>query len=113
MTVAVDPALIDLAMRLADASGPIALNYFRTDTAVERKDDASPVTRADREAEDVLRQLLIAEAPDQGILGEEHGSERLDAEYVWSITPNTGTPLRVSAIRVPNSGIPLMKARVL
>lgn len=51
MTGTADPALIDLALNLADTSGPVILDYFRTDIAVERKDDASPVTRADREAE--------------------------------------------------------------
>ena len=110
-----DPAMIDLALRLADTSGPVILGYYRTDVAVERKDDASPVTRADREAEDVLRQLLAAEVPDHGIFGEEHGSERLDAEYVWVLDPIDGTrafvngiPLFGTLIALTRNGTPVL-----
>jgi len=115
MNDTVDPALIDLALRLADASGPVVLDYFRTNTAVERKDDASPVTRADREAEEVLRQRLAAEAPDHGIFGEEHGGERLDAEYVWVLDPIDGTrafingiPLFGTLIALTRNGAPVL-----
>jgi inositol-phosphate phosphatase/L-galactose 1-phosphate phosphatase/histidinol-phosphatase len=115
MSNTVDPALIDLALRLADASGPVVLDYFRTNTAVEHKDDASPVTRADREAEEVLRQRLADEAPEHGILGEEHGGERLDAEYVWVLDPIDGTrafvngiPLFGTLIALTRNGAPLL-----
>ena len=110
-----DPALIDLALQLADTSGPVILDYFRADLAVERKDDASPVTRADREAETVLRQRLATEVPDHGILGEEHGSERLDAEYVWVLDPIDGTrafingiPLFGTLIALTRNGAPVL-----
>ena len=115
MSGKVDPALIDLAMRLADASGPVILDYFRTGFGVERKDDASPVTRADREAETVLRELLAAEMPEHGIFGEEHGSERLDAEYVWVLDPIDGTrafingiPLFGTLIALTRNGTPVL-----
>ncbi|MDH3739036.1 MAG: histidinol-phosphatase [Alphaproteobacteria bacterium] len=115
MTGSVDQEYIDLALKLADASGPVVLGYFRTNLAVERKDDASPVTRADREAETVLRQLLAAEAPAHGVLGEEHGSERLDAEYVWVLDPIDGTrafvngiPLFGTLIALTRNGAPVL-----
>jgi len=115
MSGKVDPALIDLAMQLADASGPVILDYFRTDFAVERKDDSSPVTRADRETEEVLRQMLAAEVPEHGILGEEHGGERLDAEYVWVLDPIDGTrafingiPLFGTLIALTRNGAPVL-----
>lgn len=115
MTGTVDPAFVDLALRLADASGPVVLGYFRTNLAVERKDDASPVTRADREAETVLRQMLAIEAPDHGVLGEEHGGERLDAEYVWVLDPIDGTrafvngiPLFGTLIALTRDGAPVL-----
>ena len=115
MTGTIDQAFIDLALRLADTSGPVVLNYFRTNLAVERKDDASPVTRADREAETVLRQLLATAAPDHGVLGEEHGGERLDAEYVWVLDPIDGTrafvngiPLFGTLIALTRNGAPIL-----
>lgn len=83
--------LIDLAERAANLSRPILRRYFRADLDVIRKGDASPVTRADREAEAAIRQLLGREAPDHGIIGEEHGSERADADYVWILDPLDGT----------------------
>jgi inositol-phosphate phosphatase/L-galactose 1-phosphate phosphatase/histidinol-phosphatase len=82
---------VELAQRLADASGAVIRRHFRTPVAVDAKGDASPVTIADRDAEAAIRALLKAEVPDHGILGEEHGSEGLDAEYVWVIDPIDGT----------------------
>jgi inositol-phosphate phosphatase/L-galactose 1-phosphate phosphatase/histidinol-phosphatase len=115
MSGKVDPALIDLAMQLADASGPVILDYFRTGIDVEHKDDSSPVTRADREAETALRELLAAEASDHGVFGEEHGSERLDAEYVWVLDPIDGTrafvngiPLFGTLIALTRNGTPVL-----
>jgi inositol-phosphate phosphatase/L-galactose 1-phosphate phosphatase/histidinol-phosphatase len=111
----VDPALINLALHLADTSGPVTLDYFRSNLTVERKDDASPVTRADCEAEIALRQQLAAEVPEHGIFGEEHGSERLDAEYVWVLDPIDGTrafvngiPLFGTLIALAHDGVPVL-----
>ncbi len=115
MTGAIASEFVDLSLKLADASGPVILDYFRTSLAVERKDDASPVTQADREAEMALRQLLTAEVPDHGILGEEHGGERLDAEYVWVLDPIDGTrafingiPLFGTLIALTRNGVPVL-----
>ena len=55
--------LVDLALKLADESGPIVLNYFRKSLSVEFKSDDSPVTKADKEAESALRRLLALETP--------------------------------------------------
>jgi inositol-phosphate phosphatase/L-galactose 1-phosphate phosphatase/histidinol-phosphatase len=95
---AIDPALVSLAHRLADAAGDAAMRHFRTSFDVELKDDASPVTRADREAEAAMRALLADAVPDHGILGEEHGAERLDAEFVWVLDPIDGTRAFVNGI---------------
>ena len=77
--------------RLGDTVRPIHRRYFRSGVAVERKDDDSPVTRSDREAEQALRQAIADAFPEDGILGEEFGSERLDARRVWVLDPLDGT----------------------
>ena len=82
---------IDLAERLADASGAIVRRYFRTTLEVEDKPDKSPVTVADREAETAIRKLIEEAFPDHGIVGEEYGAVRADAKYVWVLDPIDGT----------------------
>ena len=84
-------AYIDLAQRLADVSGAIARRYFRTRVAVDDKDDSSPVTIADREAEAAMRDLIGRTFPAHGIIGEEHGNERAGASHVWVLDPIDGT----------------------
>jgi inositol-phosphate phosphatase/L-galactose 1-phosphate phosphatase/histidinol-phosphatase len=82
---------IQLASRLADAAGAVIRRYWRTPVAVDDKGDQSPVTIADREAEAAMRQIIGQTCPDHGILGEEHGSQHLDAKYVWVLDPVDGT----------------------
>ncbi|MGE5506108.1 MAG: histidinol-phosphatase [Actinomycetota bacterium] len=82
---------IALAERLAEAARPVIRKYFRTPVAVDDKDDASPVTIADREVEAAMRELIRAAFPGHGILGEEHGRENCDAEFVWVLDPIDGT----------------------
>lgn len=91
MTEPCPTPLVTLAERLADASGPVIRQYFRTPVAVDDKADASPVTIADREAERTIRAIIEAERPDDGIYGEEFGTKNLDAEWVWVIDPIDGT----------------------
>ena len=80
-----------LANRLADAAGEAIRPLFRSNWAHEAKADASPVTEADRAAEAAMRRLLDAEAPRDGIIGEEYGATREDAERVWVLDPIDGT----------------------
>jgi histidinol phosphatase-like enzyme (inositol monophosphatase family) len=96
----VDPcpeAFIAFAERLAERAGEIVRRYYRTPVQVVDKADLSPVTIADREAESALRQLIGATYPEHGIIGEEHGSERPEAEHVWVIDPIDGTRSFVAA----------------
>jgi inositol-phosphate phosphatase/L-galactose 1-phosphate phosphatase/histidinol-phosphatase len=83
--------LVALALALADCAGEIVRPYFRTPITVETKADLSPVTIADRESEMAMRRLINATVPDHGILGEEFGPERTDAEWVWVLDPIDGT----------------------
>ncbi len=78
---------IALAHRLADAAGAAIRPLFRSDWSHEAKADASPVTEADRAAEAAMRKLLDAEAPRDGIIGEEYGAERADAARQWVLDP--------------------------
>ena len=82
---------IALAHRLADAAGAAIRPLFRAAFTHEAKADASPVTEADRAAEAAMRRLLDAEAPRDGIIGEEYGAERADAARQWVLDPIDGT----------------------
>ena len=79
--------------RLAEAAGETILPFFRTNLAVNHKGTGAfdPVTEADRAAEMAMRTLIGRNFPDHGIIGEEHGNERADAEYVWVLDPIDGT----------------------
>ncbi|NIR50599.1 histidinol-phosphatase, partial [candidate division KSB1 bacterium] len=76
---------------LAEQSGEIIRQYFRTPFSVENKRDASPVTIADRKAEEVMRELIMKEFPQHGIIGEEADNHQSDAEYKWVLDPIDGT----------------------
>jgi len=115
MTAPLDAALIAFANELADAAGPIVRRYFRQGVAIDDKPDTSPVTIADREAESALRELIEKRFPDDGILGEEHGSKRTDAERVWVLDPIDGTksfisgvPLFGTLIALVERGVPVL-----
>lgn len=84
-------ALLDFANQLADASGAILRRRFRQRINVEIKPDNSPVSDADRETEGELRRLIGAAFPDHGVIGEEYGADRPEAEYVWVLDPIDGT----------------------
>lgn len=86
-----DLDLSSLSHRLADIAAQHSLPNFRTPLEVHAKADASPVTMADRAAEAAMRALLREVVPTHGILGEEHGRERLDADHVWVLDPIDGT----------------------
>ena len=87
-----------LAPLLADAAGAICRRHFRQRIAVDDKADASPVTIADRDAETALRDLIGRRFPDHGIIGEEHGPDRADAEFVWTLDPIDGTGQFISGV---------------
>jgi histidinol phosphatase-like enzyme (inositol monophosphatase family) len=89
---------IALAHRLAELARPLARRYFRSGVGVESKADDSPVTAADREIEAVMRAEIAYALPDHGILGEEHGAERMDAEAVWVLDPIDGTRAFVTGL---------------
>lgn len=84
------PAL-DFAVNAAWQAGRITLGYFQTNIAVETKSDASPVTVADRTAEQKLRELIAREYPADGIIGEEFGNVVGSSGRTWVLDPIDGT----------------------
>jgi histidinol phosphatase-like enzyme (inositol monophosphatase family) len=86
-----DPGRVKLAAQLADAARGVVLGYFRGAFDEADKADATPVTQADRAAERAMRDLIAAAYPDDGIIGEEYGTERPDAAHVWILDPIDGT----------------------
>ena len=87
----VSSADIALAERLADAAGAAIRPRFRGSFGLEAKDDLSPVTLADREAEEAMRRLIIAERPMDGIIGEEFGTREGSSGRQWVLDPIDGT----------------------
>lgn len=83
--------LLSFANHLADESGKVIRQYYRTDFAVENKADESPVTIADRTVEATLRQLIEKNRPDDGILGEEYGVKESRNGFTWVLDPIDGT----------------------
>jgi histidinol phosphatase-like enzyme (inositol monophosphatase family) len=105
-------------VELAQASGDFIRPHFADpDLAVEAKSDATPVTIADRGAEELMRRLIGQRYPDHGVIGEEFGRDRPDAEFVWVLDPIDGTkafaaacPLFGTLIALLHRGQPVLGA---
>ncbi|MEX2187850.1 MAG: histidinol-phosphatase [Pirellulales bacterium] len=90
---------LSLARRIARSAGELTLRYFRrADLAVERKSDASPVTAADRAAEQHLRDAIAAAFPDDAILGEEFPAKDGASGFRWILDPIDGTKSFISGV---------------
>lgn len=94
-------SLLDFALDVTWQAGRITLRYFQTGAAaVERKGDNSPVTTADKEAEQYLRGMITRYYPDHGIVGEEYGEQPSRGELRWIIDPIDGTKSFVSGFPI-------------
>lgn len=100
------------ADQLAGAARKVIKSYFRSDFAVDNKPaDTSmgqPVTLADQESEQVIRDLIQKTYPDHGIIGEEHGTVNEDADFVWVLDPIDGTRAFITGLPVFGTLIGLM-----
>ena len=97
---------------LASVSGKTILPFFRTALGVDDKTAGQrfdPVTAADRAAEQTMRALIQKHFPAHGIIGEEFGSERIDAEYVWILDPIDGTKSFIAGMPLWGTLIALMR----
>ncbi|CAJ1363479.1 unnamed protein product [Effrenium voratum] len=112
---------VSFAEKLADVAGEVILRYWRKPVEVESKLELhrpvaeSPVTEADREAEQRMRELIEAQYPSHGIIGEEFGNVRAEAEFVWVLDPIDGTksfitgkPLFGTLIALLHKGTPVL-----
>jgi histidinol phosphatase-like enzyme (inositol monophosphatase family) len=105
---------------LARAAAAVTLPYFRgVYDEVDKGGPGAfdPVTQADREAEGALRKLIGERYPHHGVIGEEYGEDRPDADYVWVLDPIDGTrafiaglPLWTTLIGLRHQGRPLVGA---
>jgi histidinol phosphatase-like enzyme (inositol monophosphatase family) len=89
------------AVDLARAAGAASLPLFRTGVGFDDKNEGGacdPVTRADRDAEAAMRRLIAERFPDHGVIGEEYGEDRPDAEHVWVLDPVDGTRAFVAGL---------------
>ncbi|MEX0613852.1 MAG: histidinol-phosphatase [Pirellulales bacterium] len=107
---------LSFAVQIARAAGEITLRYFgRQDLIVENKADRSPVTIADRSAEELLRARIAERFPHDGIVGEEFGTLEGKSGYVWILDPIDGTksfihgvPLYTTLVAVLESDRPCL-----
>ena len=113
MTDTPDAAFLDhalaVALAAARAAGDRIVQHFRQGVAVEIKPDATPVTIADREAEDIIRAALLAAFPGHAILGEERGRAG-EGAYLWLVDPLDGTKSFVRGTPFFSTQIALMHA---
>src|SRR5690348_8342612 len=113
MTAATDVDVLDhalaVALAAARAAGERVMAHFDRGVAVEIKPDATPVTIADREAEEIIRSALLRAFPDHAILGEEFGREG-SGEFLWLVDPLDGTKSFVRGTPFFSTQIALMHA---
>ena len=96
------PPLVEFLGVLADAAAKAIMPHFRATLAVENKLAVGfdPVTAADRDGESAMRALIADRYPSHGVLGEEFGPDREDAEYVWVLDPIDGTRAFITGVPV-------------
>lgn len=98
--------------RLAQLSADVILPFFRSSFKTDNKSTAEafdPVTEADRGAEAAMRRLITQQFPSHGVIGEEYGAERSDAEYVWVLDPIDGTKSFIAGLPTWGTLIGLMQ----
>lgn len=104
---------LKVALAAATAAKEVILSYYNGEFDVEIKADQTPVTVADRRAEQVIRDCISKAFPQHGIFGEEYGSDDKDTEYLWLIDPIDGTKSFVKRYGMFSTQIALMHKREL
>ena len=96
------------ALQAAKAARELILSYYNGEFDIEIKPDQTPVTAADRGAEQVIRETIGRAYPEHGIFGEEYGAENKDTEYLWLVDPIDGTKSFVKRYGMFSTQIALM-----
>ena len=82
---------LSFAVDVAENAGKVTMKYFLKEIEVDRKEDETPVTIADRQTEEYVRSRIEEKYPDHAILGEESGESDSDSPLRWVIDPIDGT----------------------
>ncbi|MDT8319028.1 MAG: inositol monophosphatase family protein [Xanthomonadales bacterium] len=104
---------LQTAIAAAEAAAKVIMGYYRGDFEVEIKGDQSPVTIADREAENVIRSMLLEQFPEHGFFGEESGKARAEADHLWLVDPIDGTKSFVGGYGMFSTQVALMHRQEL
>lgn len=90
---------LELAVQTAYEAGRLTLGYFRSgEVRPEFKEDQTPVTVADREAERLIRARISGRYPDHTVVGEEYGAEGSSEDFRWVVDPIDGTKAFVRGV---------------
>ena len=107
--------LLAIALRAAVIAGEVIMPLYSSGTTVELKADRTPVTEADKGAEEAIRTFLARELPGHGVLGEEFGETPGDGRHRWILDPIDGTksfihhvPLFGTLIALERDGLPVV-----
>ncbi|MFI5246208.1 MAG: inositol monophosphatase family protein, partial [Gemmatimonadales bacterium] len=112
--VASQESLLQAVRECAELSGSVAFSHYRKGVAVELKGDGSPVTIADRSAEEAAREWIRSRFPADGIVGEEFGERPGTSGRRWVIDPIDGTKSFVRGVPFWGSLVAVVQAeRVL
>ncbi len=96
------------AKRAAKSAEQIIKHYYKCSLETKIKEDLTPVTQADTECEQVIKQVLAAQFPDFGFYGEETGKSNMDSEFLWLVDPIDGTKSFVREYHFFSTQIALM-----
>ena len=108
MTETLMKEFLELALHAAKSARELILNYYNGNFDVEIKADQTPVTAADRGAEQLIRKAISKAFPAHGIYGEEYGADNRDTDYLWLIDPIDGTKSFVKRYGMFSTQIALM-----
>jgi len=99
---------LESALAAAAAAAEEIMHYYRGEFVVELKADQSPVTVADRRAEEIIKGMLLSDFPEHGFFGEESGKQQAGAEFLWLVDPIDGTKSFVGGYGMFSTQIALM-----